>query len=174
MSATEASEIREGLSKFIKARQHQAPLVCTVDSVNTTDLTCYCIPINGDADVQAARLMSQASNGLLVVPTVGSVVIVNFIDFENAYVAMFSTVQYIYLNGDNYDGIPQVAKLVEKYNNLENKVNDLITFTATHTHTGVTTGAGTSGTSATPVTGALTPTTQNELENTTVKHGNGT
>jgi hypothetical protein len=66
-------------------------------------------------------------------------------------------------NGGYNFGMVLVAELVTKLNNLENKVNALVTYSASHTHTGVQTGGGTSGTTATPVTGSLTPTTKEDI-----------
>ena len=70
-----------------------------------------------------------------------------------------------------YKGLVINDSLVTKLNNLENKVNDLIMAYNYHTHTGVQTGGGTSGTTPTVITGSLTPTNETELQNQNVKHG---
>lgn len=71
-------------------------------------------------------------------------------------------------NEGKLKGLVKIDDLVSKLNALENKVNNLITWSSTHMHTGVTTGTGTSGT-AVGVTGTLTNTTIKDLENPKIK-----
>ncbi len=148
----------------------------TVTSVNGN--TCNVSPLNGGAEIPDVKLITNSGNGLVITPAINSIVEVVKDGPFTAFVAQYSEIESITLdvsttiviNGGANDGLVNVNDLVTKLNNLENKVNDLITYTATHTHTGVTTGAGTSGTSATPVTGTLTPTTANEIEDPNVTH----
>jgi len=86
-------------------------------------------------------------------------------EVENIYI---DTQGDTIFNGGTLDGMVKVGDLVTKLNNLENKVNDLVTWSSTHTHTGVTPGPGSTGT-AVGVVGTLTPTQQSELENTKIK-----
>ena len=165
------SEIVKGLDKLALKHIHNPSFVCTVSDVSLADLTCTCTPVNGDADLLDVRLMSQSANGFLILPSVDSIVIVSSIDNLTYYVSMFSEVDEIQLNGDTYDGLVKVNDLVTKLNNLENKVNAIITAYNAHIH--VETGASTAPTVSLLV-GTLTPTVQANIENTTVKHGNGT
>ena len=165
------SEIVKGLDKLALKHIHNPSFVCTVSAVSLADLTCTCTPVNGDADLLDVRLMSQSANGFLILPSVDSIVIVSSIDNRTYYVSMFSEVDEIQLNGDTYDGLVKVGDLVTKLNNLENKVNAIITAYNAHIH--VETGASTAPT-VSLVVGTLTPTVQANIENTTVKHGNGT
>lgn len=168
------SEIVKGLDKLALKHIHNPSFVCTVSEVSLADLTCICVPVNGDATLVDVRLISTSANGFLIVPSVDSTVIVSSIDNRTYYVSMFSEVDEIQLNGDTYDGLVKVNDLVTKLNNLESKVNSLITAMNTHVHTGVTTGAGSSAVGTVPIVGSLTPTVKADLENTTVLHGNGT
>ena len=165
------SEIVKGLDKLALKHIHNPSFVCTVSAVSLADLTCTCTPVNGDADLLDVRLISQSANGFLILPSVDSIVIVSSIDNRTYYVSMFSEVDEIQLNGDTYDGLVKVGDLVTKLNNLENKVNAIITAYNAHIH--VETGASTAPT-VSLVVGTLTPTVQANIENTTVKHGNGT
>ena len=165
------SEIVKGLDKLALKHIHNPSFVCTVSAVSLADLTCTCTPVNGDADLLDVRLISQSANGFLILPSVDSIVIVSSIDNLTYYVSMFSEVDEIQLNGDTYDGLVKVNDLVTKINNLENKVNAIITAYNAHIH--VETGASTAPT-VSLVVGTLTPTVQANIENTTVKHGNGT
>lgn len=77
----------------------------------------------------------------------------------------------IKLNDGAMGGLVKVIQLTQKLNNLENKVNALITAYNTHVHTGVTTGAGSSAATPSTVSGNLTPTNRGDIENDKVKHG---
>lgn len=148
--------------------------VCTVDYVDLDELTCYCIPSDGSADVLGVALIADPSKkGLICIPAVGSAVIISQKAKDSYYVAMFSQVDEIRLNGVNYGGLVKIDDLVTKLNNLESKVNSIISTFNSHVHPGVTVGGGATLVSATPVVGVLTPTQLAELENEKVKHGNG-
>lgn len=167
-----SKELRDALKKLTKPNNDGYSKVCTVDSVDLVNRTCYCIPINEDADITEVRLMANIDNGFLLIPEVDSVVVVSFLSDSSAYVSMVSKVSEIQLNGINYGGLVKVVELTEKLNNLENAFNQHLTAYNLHTHTGVTSGVSTSGTT-TPDTQVLTPTTQTEIENITVKQGDG-
>lgn len=168
------SSIKDAIRQLVKTDDVLYSVLCTVKSVDTTNNICDCEPINGDADLLEVRLMAQNETGFLIIPKVDSVVVVTMINKYTGYVAMFSEVEKIYLNGDNYDGLVKVGDLVEKLNNLEDLVNDLVTKYNAHTHpyVNVSTPAVTSPTTSLETT-VLVPTQQAELENTTVVHGNG-
>jgi hypothetical protein len=166
------NSIKQAIRELTKTDDVLYSVLCKVKSVDTTNNTCDCEPINGDANLLDVRLMAQNTNGFLIIPTVDSTVVVTMINKYTGYVAMFSDVEKIYLNGDNYDGLVKVADLVEKLNNLENAFNQHLTTYNTHTHAGVVTGYSTTAPPVAPDTQVLTPTQQLELENTTVVHGN--
>lgn len=148
---------------------------CTVKSVDAggDPPTCVCTPINDtDPDFIGVRLQAaKETDGILLIPVVGSVVMVQPINHVTGYVSMFSKVESIRLGDGTLGGLIKIADLVNKLNNLENKVNSLITAYNTHTHTGVTTGAGTSAVGTAPVSGTLTPTVRADIENDTITHG---
>jgi hypothetical protein len=167
-----SKELRDSLRTLTKPNGNAYSKVCTVDSVDLVNLTCYCIPINDDADITEVRLMANIDNGFLLVPEVDSIVVVSFLSDSSAYVSLVSKVSEIQLNGTNYDGLVKVQELTEKLNNLENLVNSLVVKYNAHTHIASSFG---SPTTVPPVleTTVLTPTIQTEIENTTVKQGNG-
>ena len=87
---------------------------------------------------------------------------------------MTSKLSEIQLNGKNYDGLVKINDLVDKLNALENKVNSIISTFNTHTHPYVNVSSpATTSPSTSPITGTLTPTQKIDLENSTVKQGNG-
>jgi hypothetical protein len=166
-----SKSIQDSIRKLANISNVSA-LVCTVESVDINEKTCYCIPINEDADIPNVRIMAQNENGFLLVPKVGSVVIISFLTDSDAYVSMVSEVSEIQLNGDNYDGLVKINDLVDKLNDIENTLNTHITLYNAHVHSGGTI-MGSTGIPAAIDTNTLIPTIKADLENTTCKHGNG-
>lgn len=176
------AEIKKALIKLIEEVSPHHDCVCSVTSVNLTDLTCLCEPINGDADIVDVRLITDESKGFVIIPPVGSKVTVSFLNDSTAYVSQFSTVSEIRLNGTNYDGLVKINDLVTKLNNLETRVNLIVTDLAALATAmnalgavpvlGTVLGAAITTAIANAIT-PLTPTIKANLENTTVKHGNG-
>jgi hypothetical protein len=148
-------------------------IACNVSNVDKVKKICDCTPINGKAIMYNVKLMSDDKTGFLLVPKNDSIVIVTMVNKYTGYVAMCSELDEIQLNGTNYDGLVKINDLVTKLNNLENKVNTIISTFNAHTHTGVTSGFSSTAVTPTLVAGTLTPTVKANLENTKVKHGNG-
>jgi hypothetical protein len=167
-----SKELRDSLRTLVKPNGNAYSKVCTVDSVDLVNLTCYCIPINDDADITEVRLMANIDNGFLLIPEVNSIVVVSFLSDSSAYVSLVSKVSEIQLNGTNYDGLVKVQELTDKLNNLENKLNDLITACSSQVVTLAPSGTFPLASFFTSVT-PLTPTQQIEIENITVKQGDG-
>ena len=171
--------------------------------VNTYDAkTCSCsctlVSGNSDIDLSSVNLMSESNDGLLILPTKDSTVLIGKTVNTPPYVLMFSQIDKILyiaggstiqvdkdglkLDGDKFYGLVKVKELTDKINALEKLLNDLITQYNGHTHLGsypVTGGGGgtASGTSAATTsleTGTISPiTSQSDIENKKVKHGDG-
>lgn len=130
---------------------------CTViaGSVNLTDLTCDCQPINGDAKFLDVRLQAGAGSGVVIIPTDGSVVIVQPINEKSGYISLYSSAQSIKLLDGTFGGLVKVEELITKINRIENTYN-------THTH----------ASNGTPTTSTITPVTvRADIENIKVTHG---
>lgn len=183
-----SGQIRSAIVKM--AGQSDAMQEATVQSVDIASRTCICSAITGNASIEiTARLMAEVDDGFLLVPTVGSTVIVSYSKAVAPYISLFSQVDKVVLiSGDygleiNADGVKindgsdgglvKVKELTDRLNKLEDALGDLISKFNTHTHAGVTTGSGVSGTTATPSTKTVTQTDRADLENTTVTHGKG-
>jgi hypothetical protein len=167
-----SKELRDSLRTLTTPNGNAYSKVCTVDSVDLVNLTCYCIPINDDADITEVRLMANIDNGFLLIPEVNSIVVVSFLSDSSAYVSLVSKVSEIQLNGTNYDGLVKVQELTDKLNNLENKLNDLITACSSQVVTLAPSGTFPLASFFTSVT-PLIPTQQIEIENQKVKQGDG-
>jgi len=143
---------------------------CTVSDINTTEMTCTCTPINGDAEFFDVLLNADADKGFTLIPKDGSVVIVQQTSQATAYVSMVSKVDQIYLAGDANGGLVKIDDLKLQYDTMIASFKAAISagFTAL---SGLDGGASLSAfNSAAASVINLNKTT---LENTKVKHGNG-
>lgn len=146
----------------------------TVVSVDTDNLTCV-VELADETEISDVRLkaaIDEVTDGIVQIPVVGSTVLVGSIGNKVSVraVIMVSEVEETLFNGGENGGLIKISELVTKLNNLENKVNDIVSKFNSHVHTGVTTGGGSSGTTPTAVSGTLTPTEQGDLEDVKVKH----
>jgi hypothetical protein len=167
-----SKDLRDALRSLVKPNNDGFSKVCTIDSVDLTTLTCYCVPLNDDADIINVRLMANIDNGFLLIPEVNSIVVVSFLSDDSAYVSLVSKVSEVQLNGKNFDGLVKVQELTDKLNALENKVNDLITACSSKIVTLAPSGTFPLASFFTSVT-PLVPTQQLEIENTTILQGDG-
>jgi hypothetical protein len=167
-----SKDLRDALRSLVKPNNDGFSKVCTIDSVDLTTLTCYCVPLNDDADIINVRLMANIDNGFLLIPEVNSIVVVSFLSDDSAYVSLVSKVSEVQLNGKNFDGLVKVQELTDKLNALENKVNDLITACSSQVVTLAPTGTFPLASFFTSVT-PLIPTQQLEIENITILQGDG-
>ncbi|MFR9622359.1 MAG: hypothetical protein SNG97_06335 [Rikenellaceae bacterium] len=84
------------------------------------------VEIIGGATVDDVLLQKVASNsGVMLVPAVDSIVVVDWLDSVTAYVAMCSQVDSVALRGDGFGGLVKVEQVVASLNALERDVNDL-------------------------------------------------
>jgi aromatic ring-opening dioxygenase LigB subunit len=156
--------------------------------------TCNVMPIDSEAEIFSVRLkptIDGTKKGIIAIPTVGSFVIVGLINNNenSAFIIWCSNIKKyfiiddnnniieftnadIQLNGSHHNGLVKVKELTDKLNELEKTVNTLISTYNGHTHTGGTI-FGSTGPVSVPDTDVLVPTLQAEIENTKVKHGNG-
>lgn len=144
---------------------------CTVSNINTTEMTCTCTPINGDAEFFDVLLNADADKGFTLIPADKSVVIVQQTSQATAYVSMVSKVDQIYLAGDANGGLVKVQVLNAALNNLQTEINTLkVAITALMAGYAPIDG----GVALSTFTALVLPQINiSQIENTTVKHGNG-
>jgi len=172
-----------------------------VESVDEDAQTCEVKPVNGPKlyDVRIKAAIDEKEAGLIVVPVIGSTVLLGLIgnDTETAFIVKYTSIERllittqsgfkldlsdegIIMNQGKHDGLPILGAVVNKLNRLEQKHNTLVqNFNAlimaynAHVHSGVTTGPGSSGPTPaqeSPSTAQVTPQTQkSDLENKDVK-----
>jgi hypothetical protein len=157
----------------------------TVESIQGNACTCR---VDDEMEMPNIQLQAGVCDGWLLIPAIGSTVVILKSMQNDAFVALYSDVESAYLQAGNgsieilsdgsvtlndgsLGGITKGIELVQKLNNLENKVNALISNFNMHTHSGVTTGPGASGPTLTPISGTLTPTNVTEISNLKITHG---
>jgi hypothetical protein len=144
---------------------------CKVSDINTTEMTCTCTPINGDAEFFDVLLNADADKGFTLIPANNSVVIVQQTSQATAYVSMVSKVDQIYLAGDANGGLVKVQVLNAALNNLQTEINTLkIAITALMAGYAPIDG----GVALSTFTALVLPQINiSQIENTKVQHGNG-
>lgn len=163
-------DITEAIQRI--ARQGTGNAKIQVAKVLSVDgNTCTVELLESEFEITGVRLQVETQNGVLYVPAVDSFVIIAPIDDFEYFVVMYSALASIKMLDGSYGGLIKIEDLVTKLNNLENKVNSIINTFNTHVHGGVTTGAGSSAVSPTPVSGTLTPTVRANIENDKIIHG---
>lgn len=170
-----------------------AMIQATVKSVDEDKATCVCVAAN-DVEIPDVRLQSTVCDGLLIIPSIDSDVIIITSKYNEPFVALFGDVKKWYLQvGDSSDTITSDGKrvfndgkfgglikvkdpdntnagLLKKINNLENIVNAFIGKYNGHTHTASSFGAPTTVPS-TLQTDTLTPTQESEITSNLITHG---
>lgn len=174
-------EIKQAIEKLAGTHLVDKPHVAIAEvvSVDVQACTCTVQQVTGKTSTErkTVSLMADVSDGLLLIPAVGSTVIVAWSDRLLPYVAMFSDLQDVYLdatgtitmNQGTEGGLVKVRDLVTKLNNIENKVNAIISSYNGHVHPDPV--SGTTGTPTVPISGTLTPTQVVDIENPNVTHG---
>lgn len=127
--------------------------------------------------------MTEIDDGCYPVPAINSTVYIIMNPYINPFIISYGAISKnviststsfnvnspaITLNNDDYGGLIKVEDLVEKINNLENALNNLITLYNTHTH--VAAGSATSTTSSLD-NDVLQITNKEEIENPDIQHG---
>jgi len=159
-------------------------LVGTVQSIEGNTCTCT---VDDEMPLPNVQLQAGICDGWLLVPVIGSTVMILYSTQNNPIVVLYSDIDKAYLQvGDSsieilndgsitfndgaLGGLVEANPLVAKLNNLESKVNQLISTFNAHTHGVVSIGSPTTITT-TPVSGTLTPTKVVDIENTKITHG---
>ena len=144
---------------------------CNVNSIDLSKRTANVTTITGTANLTFDALLTAGiSDGFVITPEVESMVYVLTSKYTLPFIVTFSDITQFDIMGGEFGGLVKVVELTQKLNDLENKVNEIITTFGTHTHPVISTGAPTSPTS-TPISGNLTISQREDIENINVKHG---
>lgn len=176
------NSIRESIMELAKAGQENNEnnfiILGTVIDVDLPNNTCRIQPLDTNRTlIDNILLSSDAGVAPSSVPTVGTQVIVNLFSPTSGYIAKSGKVQSVSLAPGtiNYGGVVIIADLVARLNAIENLINTFISTTFnTHTHLIILPVPGTPTAVPIPVgVNFLTLTTNSDIENVKVVHGNG-
>lgn len=151
------------------------PIVCTVTSVDALTKTCHCTPVGDYAEALDVKIIADnTKDGFIMYPTVNSTVIIDFTAEGMPYISMVSQVDEIHLAGVNYGGLAKTDDIKTRLNNIETKVNQLITAMSAWVVIPNDGGAALKTAAATFYGSSLTATTQAMISSTKVFHGDAT
>ena len=178
------ANIRDIFNSLITSRFKEEEIYSlkgTISNVNEAELLCDFTPQVGAKILDVSlNIVKENEFGFILIPEEDSQGIVTFLNNEEAFLLNAEILSKILIkigeltlvvddskfefNGGTNGGIVNVNDLVTKLNNLENKVNTIITTYNLHVHpsTGVVTPQ--------QITGNLTPTVKADLEDTKITH----
>ena len=170
--SVQVTDIRQAIQSLsgLNDLQYEGVL-CKVSDIDLATFTCTCTPTNGDAEFYDVLLNADAEKGFTLIPANDSVVIVQQTSQATAYVSMVSKVDQVYIAGDANGGLVKVQVLNAALNNLQTEINTLkIAITALMAGYAPIDG----GVALSTFTALVLPQINiSQIENTTVKHGNG-
>lgn len=109
-----------------------------IKSVDLNERTCVVTPTDGGPDILDVYLEADSGDstnkGFFVVPDIGSLVIITFINKEEAFISAWTQInnvivksgEWVFNDGDN-GGLVKVKKLTDRLNDLEALFNQLKT-----------------------------------------------
>jgi len=170
--SVQVTDIRQAIQSLsgLNDLQYEG-VVCNVSDIDLATFTCTCTPTNGDAEFYDVLLNADAEKGFTLIPANGSLVIAQQTSQATAYVSMVSKVDQVYIAGDANGGLVKVQVLNAALNNLQTEINTLkIAITALMAGYAPIDG----GVALSTFTALVLPQINiSQIENTTVKHGNG-
>lgn len=173
MKNTTADEARQALLRLLRENQNGAMLGkvesveeekvnCTVSLVNTPEIVLENVRLRATDD--------ERDEGFVIFPRVGSYVLIGkTLFFDAYYVAMFSEIENIIINGGKLGGMVKVNDLVKKMNDIEQALNQLKQLITSWTPAPGDGGGALKLLISTWASQSLTPTQVKDLENPSVK-----
>lgn len=169
-------ELRELIERIVDEKVMVATIAKVV-SVDKDAFTCVVKATGTDEEYFDVRLLGVSDTvekPTVFFPKVNSFVgIMPLFNSRNIMaVVLVTEVDEVFLNGDEFGGLVKAEVLVDRLNKLEARFNDFKTKFNAHVHSGVTTGAGSSGTTPSVIVLAdLVETQVEDIENEVIKHG---
>ena len=97
----------------------------TVESVNGD--VCVVAPLNGDAPINGVKLTAGATeNGVVLVPVVGSVVVVTFTSKTRAVVSLFSEVETVAIRGEQLGGVLIAKEMRAQLDRMTARIDGIV------------------------------------------------
>ena len=120
------NDIRQNLRTIVGSAPI-ATYAAKVTAVNGAE--CSVVRIADDMAIDEVKLNATCTDGrgIVIHPTVGSIVLITSIDGVQWFVSMFEQIDTIVINGGQNDGLVKINELTAKLNELVNLFN-------AHTH----------------------------------------
>jgi hypothetical protein len=118
--------IKEAIQKIMEEKiGGSASMLCTVTAVDGS--TCSVTTLDTEIDLYGVRLQAATSNGILLKPKAGSIVVITPItDFEFV-VVMFSDIDEITLMDGSFGGLTKTQELKTQIDKTNDVVNTILT-----------------------------------------------
>ena len=131
------SDIKDAINNLVRTNDEVYSIIAKVDNVDEDKRVCDVSPVNGDAKIYDVRLQALISSkdALIVIPKVGSNVIVSFLNKEEAFVAMCSEVDSIKgkiegiemdIDKDGIEVKSNTANYTDSFNDVVDVLGDVI------------------------------------------------
>ncbi len=123
-------DIRESIRRIADTGEEIYSQIATVLDVDKSERTCTVEPANGDAEIYDVRLQAVISgaNGYVLLPKIGSDVIVTFLGKETAHVTMVSEIDSLSLIIDKQELLYDAKGLSIKSSSsdLKTELNNIV------------------------------------------------
>jgi hypothetical protein len=127
------NDVKSLLIRILRTEfENKLAFVGTVLSVDGNTIVVEAL--EGKGQYSNIRLQANPGNGVLIIPTVGSYVIVGRMTENSGYVAMTSSADSIQLLDGSYGGLIKIDDLVNSLNALEKYARDTATWLDLHNH----------------------------------------
>jgi hypothetical protein len=169
--SNQATDIREAIRALSGMDElSYETSICKVLSVDEPNFTCKCEPIDGSADFFGVLLNADKKKGFVLIPKVGSFVVISQMSETTSCVVMVSEVSQVYIAGDENGGLVKIDNLKTQYDTMIAAFKAAIGagFGALNGLDG-----GASLTAFNSAAASVQNLNKTTLENTKVKHGNG-
>jgi uncharacterized protein YoxC len=151
------------------AKQGKKHLTCEVLGVEGR--FCDCLPIEENGIIYDVMLQTEEKSGVLMVPAIGSKVVVTLQSKTRAFVSAYGELQSIKFLDGTFGGVVKVQELVEKLNTLEQDINSLKNAFNTWVVVANDGGAALKSAAGSWAGDNLTETTVADIENNRIRHG---
>lgn len=160
------------LIKQISDNKHKVYAdLARVISVDKEAFTCDVALLNEEPDLYGVSLnVEHSEQGLIAFPKVDSIVVVNYLNRDNAFVALTSEVDSVQIHGNRFGGLIKVEELRKELDKTNAVVNALVNSLKSFTPVSGDGGAALKA-FATSQIGAKQVGSWDKLENEEVNHG---
>jgi hypothetical protein len=133
----------------------------------------------GTVQLEGVQLMASVDDGLLIIPVIGSTVLVCYSTYNKGVIVQYSGVDHVVLNAatgiqlndGSFGGVVKVGALINKLNNIENSINALKTIFSGWSPVPNDGGAALKTFATVWAAARLTNSLRADIENTTINHG---